>query len=111
MNESDKQWIGWRPNEGSPTVLRPPVPVLRGVHKPKRVELCRAAIDIFGVDQPKLEEGKEKESDRETVAVEKGFGGECRISRVDHWQITWMNGIAARRSGALTLDSFLCYAF
>jgi len=74
-------------------------------------EVSAAPPPRRGLDQPKLEEGKEKESDCETVAAEKHFGGECRrISREDHWQIIWMNGIAARRSGALTLDSLLCYA-
>jgi hypothetical protein len=63
------------------------------------------------VDQPKLEEGKKKKSGRKSVTAEKHFGGACRISREDHWQIIWMNDIAARRSGALTLDTFLCYAF
>ena len=49
--------------------------MLRGVHEPKRVVLGRASINLFGVDQPKLEDDKEKKPDGKSVAVEKHFGG------------------------------------
>ena len=75
MNDSNEQGISRRPNECSPTVFRSPIPMLRGVHEPKRVVLGRASIDLFGMDQPKLEGGKDKESERKSVAANKQLGG------------------------------------
>lgn len=75
MNESDEQGISRRPNEGGPTILGPPVPVFYGVHEPKSIVLGRASINVFGVDQPKLEDGKKKKSDRKSMAAEKHSGG------------------------------------
>ena len=49
--------------------------MFRGVHEPKRVVLGRASIDLFGMDQPKLEDDKKKESDRKSVAASKQLGG------------------------------------
>ena len=49
--------------------------MLRGVHEPKRVVLGRASIDLFGMDQPKLEGDKNKKSDRKSVAANKQLGG------------------------------------
>lgn len=63
VNESDEQRIGWRPSESSPTVFGAPIPILRGVHEPKRIVLRRASINLFGMDQPKLEDDKNKKPD------------------------------------------------
>ena len=49
--------------------------MLRGVQKPKRVVLGRASVNLFGVDQPKLDDDKKKNSGRKSVPAEKHFGG------------------------------------
>jgi hypothetical protein len=81
--------------------------MLRGIYEPKRVVLGCASVNIFGVDQPKPEDDKKQKSDRKTVATEKHFGGLCRISREDHWQIVLMKPHAASSSG-FTLHIFPC---
>src|SRR6266404_7069349 len=54
VDKSDEQRISRRPNKGGPTVGRAPVPILGRAQIPQSVVLCRAPIDVFGVDKPNL---------------------------------------------------------
>ena len=69
MDESDEQGISRRPNEGGPTIFGSPIPMFRGVDEPKSVVLGRTSINLFGVDQPKLDDDKKKKSDRKSVRL------------------------------------------
>ena len=44
--------------------------MFRGVQKPKGIELGRASVNLFGVDQPKLEDDKKKKPDCKSMAAE-----------------------------------------
>src|SRR5438270_6832533 len=62
VNERDEQRVGRRPNECSPTVFGTPIPMLRRVEKPKRVVFGGAPVNLFSVNQPKLEEHEREET-------------------------------------------------
>ena len=49
--------------------------MLCGGHEPKRIKLRRASINVFRVDQPKLEGDQKQKTKRQPVAAQKLQGG------------------------------------
>ena len=66
VNESDKKRISRRAGKGGPTVFGAPIPMFRRIHVPKGVKLSRAAVDVFGVNEPEFEGRDKTKSNRES---------------------------------------------
>ena len=66
VHDGDKKRISRRPGEAGPTVVGAPIPMLGRIHVPKGVELSRAAVNVFVVNEPEFEGRDKTKSNRES---------------------------------------------
>ena len=87
MHKSDEQRISRRPDKGGPAVRRAPVPIFGRAQIPERVVLCRAPVDVFSVDKPKLENDENQQACRQLVTSQNGTQHRVKADEENPWRL------------------------